>query len=377
MCNLALIALVLFAISLSSSCSKSDGNDNPENDTLKKMSPEDSIRLERLKPPPDTIPLIRYKLDTIKNKKHLSAILSRFKSGDKSHINHKIFITLNRKEMRFVGVGQAVVIPDTVIPNVRAYSCFPQFYPGGVDLKKLILISNKYQSYACYEYGRLVRFAACNTGKEATPSFPGRYALAWKERVHRSSLDSSWEMPFTFNFHTEAGSAFHQFVMPGKPASHSCIRQFLDDAEWLFKWGSGIKKDSNNKLIPLSGTPVVIIDHYDFNPGKGGSWKYLKSNKDTVFNLPAEPMKVEEALIPIIQIPEGARGSLRNKKRFIYAEDTLRARGVIREGIKLTPSVNFNKLKREKKAREAREAIKKQQQNKQPQGNNPNQQNQR
>jgi hypothetical protein len=261
---------------------------------------------------------------------------------------------LNRKELRYLGVGSAYITPDTIVDDIRAYSVFPQYYPEGKDIPKIIFISNVYQSYACYEYGKLVRFAAANTGKERTPSFPGRYALNWKVRLHRSSLDSNWVMPFTWNFHTEAGSAFHQFDMPGRPASHSCVRQFLDDAEWLFYWGEGIKKDSLGKLIPLSGTPVIIIDYYDFNEGKGKQWLRLKNNKEKVIKLPENPMEVEEALIPIIQIPEMSRGSLRNKTRYIFAEDTLRARGVIRDGVKLIPSINFNQLRRERAARQAK-----------------------
>lgn len=34
----------------------------------------------------------------------------------------------------------------------------------------------------------------------------------------------------------------------------------------------------------------------------------------------------------------------------MYAEDTLRARGIIRPQVKLTPSINFNELRRQKQA---------------------------
>ena len=154
-------------------------------------------------------------------------------------------------------------------------------------------------------------------------------------------------MPYTFNFHSEAGSAFHQFEMPGKPASHSCMRQFEDDAKWLFTWGVGLRKDSvTGKLRPMSGTPVIILDHYDFTPDKGYSWKYLKSNKDLFISLPKDPMAVAEALIPMCQIPTDARGNLRDYKRFVHAEDTLRAHGIIRPGVKLIETRNYNKERR-------------------------------
>jgi hypothetical protein len=57
---------------------------------------------------------------------------------------------------------------------------------------------------------------------------------------------------------------------------------------------------------------------------------------------------VEEALIPWCQIPKTSRGMLRNRQRYIHAEDTLRAHGIIRPGVKLFESTDFNKLKEKK-----------------------------
>lgn len=303
----------------------------------------------------DIYPEIKYSKHQIESWRHFVEILKERNISIEDPKAKKILMTLNRKELRFFGRGDSIIVPDTIIEDTRAYSVFPQFYWAGRDIPKIIFVTNKYQAYACYEYGKLVRFAAANTGKERTPSFPGRYALVWKIRNHRSSLDSNWIMPFTWNFHAEAGSAFHQFVMPGRPVSHSCIRQFLDDAEWLFYWGEGIKKDSLGKPIPMSGTPVIILDIFDFSRPRYGPWLDLTSNKEVVLELPDNPYEVEEALIPWCQIPDESKGSIRNKERYIYAEDTLRARGIIRPHVKLIASVNFNKLRSIKAQKEAKQ----------------------
>src|SRR6056297_4044330 len=139
-------------------------------------------------------------------------------------------------------------------------------------------------------------------------------------------------MTYTWNFHKYAGSAFHKFTMPGYPASHSCARQFIGDAKWLFYWGEGTDY-ANGKPVPKSGTPVIIMDAYDFSQGKKGPWLYLSSNKDTILDLPEDPLSVEPALIPISQIPEELRNNLPNKQRYVTAEEKLRERGVIREGV--------------------------------------------
>jgi hypothetical protein len=101
----------------------------------------------------------------------------------------------------------------------------------------------------------------------------------------------------------------------------------------------------------MTGTPVIILGMFDYARRYGGPWREITSNTQTI-TLPDDPMAVEEALIPISQIPKDARGSLPNYKRYLTAEDTLRARGIIREGVTLSESINYNKLRRQKRAAE-------------------------
>ncbi|MBS1910526.1 MAG: L,D-transpeptidase [Bacteroidetes bacterium] len=301
-------------------------------------------------------PEIKYTRLALSSRTLLDSVRRRFGKTKDGIQAFRAITTLNRKEFGFIRLGDTVVVPDTVIGDMRAYSVFPEHYPAADTLPKLILISNKYQCYACYEYGHLVRFAACNTGTERKATFPGRYALNWKERLRTSSLNENWKLPFTFNFHLYAGNAFHQFVMPGRPVSHSCVRQFMPDAEWLFSWGEGAKRDGNGRMIPLTGTPVIIIDVFDFNRPRGGPWLELASNRENVLKLPEHPMGVEEAWIPLSQVPADARGGIPNRQRYLVAEDTLRARGQIRPNVHLSASIDYNKLHKAKEAAKARAA---------------------
>ncbi len=303
----------------------------------------------------EAFPKINYSYFVIQNKAHLDSIKKNFEETKENPALNKMFCTLNRKERRFLRVGDTIIVADSVVADMTAYSIFPQYYEGAKNIKKLLMVSAKYQAYSCYEYGKQVRFAATNTGKERTPSYPGRYAMVWKQELRISSLDSTWKMPYTWNIHKYAGSAFHKFDMPGYPASHSCFRQFMDDAKWLFKWGEGEKYDTILKTSYMTGTPVIVIDHFDFTPPIKKPWLSLRSNKEVILDLPPDPMQVEEALIPISQIPKVSRGSLKNRQRYLFAEDTLRARGIIRQGVVLTESVDFNlqrRIKREKKIKE-------------------------
>jgi hypothetical protein len=153
------------------------------------------------------------------------------------------------------------------------------------------------------------------------------------------------------NFHLQAGSAFHQFDMPGRPVSHSCIRQFIQDAEWLYRWVKVARKDTvRHSYVTMSGTPVIILDVFNFARRRGGPWLELTSNDTVDIKLPADPMSVEEALIPISQVPKESRGSLRNIKRYMTADSILRARGLIRPQVRLLESINYNERRAKKAA---------------------------
>lgn len=291
--------------------------------------------------------IITYTKTVIVNGKHLDSIRRAYRKVDTiQNIAYRAFITVNRKDLHYFRVGDTVIIPSILSPNLTDYSIFPAEYHAVDSLPKIIIVSNAWQSYACYEYGKLVRFAACNTGEERKATFPGKYALNWRHILRKSSLNSSWILPYTWNFHLHAGSAFHQFDMPGRPVSHSCIRQFRDDARWLFYWGEGAKRDTiKRRYIPFSGTPVIILDMFDFSRKKGGPWWDITDNSFKIA-LPQDPINTEEAWIPISQVPHSARGGLPNKERYIAAEDTLRIRGIIRDGVKLRASIQYSRKKK-------------------------------
>lgn len=297
-------------------------------------------------------PRIDYSRGVIHSFEQLAEIRRTYAKQKRTMTAYRAFTTVNRKDIQFFRVGDTVMIPDSCHEDLRAYSVFPMYYPAGRDIPKIIFISNKWQSYACYEHGILVRFAAANTGEERKPTLPGRYAVNWKQRLRLSSLDSTWILPFTINFHQYAGSALHQFEMPGRPVSHSCVRQFIEDAEWLYLWVKTASIDSEKKMIPYTGTPLIIVDYFDYSRRRGGAWWDVGSNKAAVVALPDKPMEVEEALIPMSQVPKDVRGALPNRSRYIAADSILRSTGVIRDNVRLSESIDYNKLRREKKARQ-------------------------
>lgn len=60
-------------------------------------------------------------------------------------------------------------------------------------------------------------------------------------------------------------------------------------------------------------TPVIITGMFDYNRKRGGPWWDLKGNYDLQAELPNQPMLVEEALIPMSQVPKDVRGMVPNR----------------------------------------------------------------
>lgn len=323
----------------------------------------DSARAAELQNAEEEFPAITYTTLHVADRSLLDSIRKTFDYGKSKSPAYKAFVTLNRRVFSSVRVGDTVVVPDTVVDNILAYSVFPQRWFGADSIAKIIVISNEMQSYACYENGRQVQFASCNTGTERKPTLPGRYAVNWKERLRISSLNDEWKLPFNVNFHLYAGNAFHQFYMPGRPASHSCVRQFMDDAEWLYNWVE-VGEVRNGRVQAMTGTPIVIIDMFDYTRKKHGPWVDLVGNRQGKLELPEQPMEIEEALIPMSQIPPSVRGSLPNRDRYRYAEDTLRARGVLREGVSLSASIEYTRLRKEREKERLRKEKEKQEKEK-------------
>jgi hypothetical protein len=103
-----------------------------------------------------------------------------------------------------------------------------------------------------------------STGARTSPTPSGRFSLAWRSIGRTSSVDPTWFMRWYFNFEPRRGLAFHQYALPGRPASHGCIRLLEVDAQWLFAWGiPSLAATAVDDARP-GGTPVLVVGAYDF-----------------------------------------------------------------------------------------------------------------
>jgi lipoprotein-anchoring transpeptidase ErfK/SrfK len=113
---------------------------------------------------------------------------------------------------------------------------------GAVD----IVVSIPLQLAYVYRGGELIATTTVSTGRPGHETPTGQFPIMEKHREHYSNLYNNAPMPFMQRL-TMGGVALHAGHIPGRPASHGCVRLPLEFARLLFS-------------VTRVGSTVHIID---------------------------------------------------------------------------------------------------------------------
>jgi lipoprotein-anchoring transpeptidase ErfK/SrfK len=214
--------------------------------------------------PPTPMPLESFKVQSRKSIAELEARLG----ADAFDVMLKV----NRIDRKHIRVGDSLVLPGPTA-DLMSLAPFPLELEAARNMPKLVLVSRRVQAFGAYESGKLVRWGPTSTGKKATPTPAGLYHANWRSKRTVSSVNSSWILPWYFNIDDGAGFAFHQFDLPGYPASHGCVRLLEEDAKWMYGWAEQWTRSAVDDSILAFGTPVIIFGDYKY--GEDPLWKRL------------------------------------------------------------------------------------------------------
>lgn len=224
---------------------------------LKLIAISDSLEREYSNRPPN------YKILYPKRGNSYSKLVNKY-----GYNGAELILTLNRIDRKNLRRRDSLVVPDTFVTNRKYYSPFPLKVEEAFQIPKLIVVSQTIQAFAAYQLGNLILWGPTSTGKEETPTPNGLFHTNWKAEETTSTFDDEWKLKWNFNLDNFEGVALHQYEMPGYPASHSCVRLYEKDAEWIYNWADQWIVTADEESILAYGTPVIIFDEYDFDSPK-------------------------------------------------------------------------------------------------------------
>ena len=225
----------------------------------------------------------------------------KFLSQLKSEIGEEkmaVLLKLNRLDAQHLRAGVTLVIPEQ-IDELSAFSPFPPKVETVSEIPKLVLVSLRVQAFGAYEFGNLVRWGPVSSGKKATPTPAGLYHTNWKSKATRSSINEDWLLPWYFNLDNQRGISFHQYDLPGYPASHGCLRLLADDAAWIYGWADQWTLSTDRRRVEAYGTPAIVFGKYEY--GKQAPWKHLATDYAAASVTGSELMEAIQLDLPIIR----------------------------------------------------------------------------
>ncbi|WP_114789088.1 L,D-transpeptidase [Niabella yanshanensis] len=177
------------------------------------------------------------------------------------HLN--ILNAINRVDTTHLKRLDSILVPSDFSKPLSFYLPFPENIDQLKDVNKIILFSYPTQVFAAYENGKLVLTGPTNMGKKKTKTPGGLFFTNWKAKKTISTVDDEWILKWNFNVHNKWGIGFHEYALPGYPASHSCMRLLGADAQFLYGWADQwILKNDYEQLA--YGTPVIVFGQYPF-----------------------------------------------------------------------------------------------------------------
>ncbi|MCG2792960.1 MAG: L,D-transpeptidase [Weeksellaceae bacterium] len=207
-------------------------------------------------------------------------------------------LALNRLDQAHIGNADTLVVPAKIEEDFLIYSPFPGHVSSLENVKKFVFFSYPIQGFGVYEYGNLVKWGPTSMGKKKTPTKKGLLFANWKKEVAISTVSDEWKLRWNVNVANFDGIGWHQYAMPGYPASHSCMRMLEEDAQWMYTWVDTWILSKGGKTERAKGTPLLVYGDYPW--GKRRPWKKLLDAPEAN-NIPEEEMnQILEPYLPTI-----------------------------------------------------------------------------
>ncbi|WP_342777655.1 L,D-transpeptidase [Fluviicola chungangensis] len=188
----------------------------------------------------------------------------------------EIVWAVNRTDERNFKKMDTIIVPIDFSGEIASYLPFPSEVSYLKAVNKIIYFSYPTQTFAAYENGRLIRTGPTNMGREKHQTPTGLFYTNWKAKKTVSTINDEWILKWNFNILNEAGVGWHQYALPGYPASHSCLRLGEKDAKHLYYWADQWVLE-DKMTIRVKGTPLLFSEATIIVPQNPGcDWSVIR-----------------------------------------------------------------------------------------------------
>lgn len=223
----------------------------------------------------------------------------------------RMVLAVNRTDKGNITKMDSIIIPGDMTGDIEFYLPFPLEVPYLETVDKIIFFSYPTQTFATYENGILIYTGPTNMGRKKDPTPTGLFYTNWKAEKTTSTFNDEWDLRWNFNIANKLGIGWHQYELPGYPASHSCLRLQEKDAKYLYNWADQwILQDDQTVLV--KGTPIIVFGKYDFDLPK--PWLQLVHNSKAMDISVAEIEKITKPYLNNILSEQKKRAKLITKK---------------------------------------------------------------
>lgn len=207
-----------------------------------------------------------------KDKKDKDSIFSIFNKKYNEQERYAIY-ALNRLDVKNRLKADTLVVPKVIDTSLMDYSPFPKQLDILSPVNKFVVFSYPIQAYGVYNNGTLVKWGPTSMGKKTSKTKTGLTFANWKKELAISTVKSEWKLPYNFNIFNMDGIGWHEYELPGYPASHSCLRLLKNDAIWLYSYADTWILNPGGATTKAKGTAVLVYGDYPW--GKRRPWKNL------------------------------------------------------------------------------------------------------
>jgi len=176
---------------------------------------------------------------------------------------HQKSASPSRRTASFLAVGFAAAVTAVSSSGsaaARSSRETVEARPAGVPLMAIVALGE--QRITVYDADGKMLQAPVSTGQTGYETPAGIYSVIQKKAEHYSNLYDDASMPFMQRI-TWSGIALHAGVLPGRPASHGCVRMPYDFAQTLFEKTS---RGMRVIVVPRDVAPADVIHTTLFKP---------------------------------------------------------------------------------------------------------------